>query len=56
MEYENFERNFYEEHGEISKLSDQEINELRDKLGIRVKFESCSCTICFIRVLFLASF
>lgn len=36
IEYENFERNFYEEHEEIAKLTEQEVNTLRDKLGIRV--------------------
>ncbi|KAL4222426.1 ATP-dependent RNA helicase ddx42 [Mactra antiquata] len=36
IDYEKFERNFYVEHSEISKLKDQELNELRDALGIRV--------------------
>lgn len=36
IEYDSFERNFYEEHEEIAKLTDQDVNQLRDKLGIRV--------------------
>lgn len=36
IDYENFERNFYEEHLDIAKLSEQEVVQLRDKLGIRV--------------------
>ncbi|KAI8516128.1 ATP-dependent RNA helicase ddx42 [Branchiostoma belcheri] len=36
IDYPNFERNFYEEHGDISKLSPAEVNELRRKLDIRI--------------------
>lgn len=36
IDYESFERNFYEEHPDISKLSEQAVKELRDKLDIRV--------------------
>ncbi|CAH1238200.1 DDX42 [Branchiostoma lanceolatum] len=36
IEYQNFEKNFYEEHSDISKLSPAEVNELRRKLDIRI--------------------
>lgn len=36
IDYEPFEKNFYEEHPEISKLTETEVAELRNKLGIRV--------------------
>ena len=38
IEYENFEKNFYEEHEEIKNLSQQEVDELRKTLGIKVDF------------------
>lgn len=34
--YSEFEKNFYEEHEEISQLSDSQVEELKDKLGIKV--------------------
>ena len=36
INYETFEKNFYEEHQDIAKLSSNEIVELRKKLGIHV--------------------
>lgn len=36
IEYANFEKNFYEEHEDISRLSPYEVEELRKKIGIRV--------------------
>ena len=36
IEYEPFNKNFYEEHEEIANLSQQEVNDLRNKLGLRV--------------------
>lgn len=36
IDYETFEKNFYEEHEDIAKLSSNEIVELRKKLGIHV--------------------
>lgn len=36
INYETFEKNFYEEHEDIAKLSSNEIVELRKKLGIHV--------------------
>ncbi|XP_029638136.1 ATP-dependent RNA helicase DDX42 isoform X1 [Octopus sinensis] len=34
--YMDFEKNFYEEHEEIIKLSDEQLDELQQKLGIKV--------------------
>lgn len=36
IDYPPFEKNFYQEHEDIRKLSNNECNELRKKLGIRV--------------------
>ncbi|KFM65708.1 ATP-dependent RNA helicase DDX42, partial [Stegodyphus mimosarum] len=36
IEYHDFEKNFYEEHEEISKLSPEEVEQLRNKMGIKV--------------------
>ncbi|XP_022664363.1 ATP-dependent RNA helicase DDX42-like isoform X2 [Varroa destructor] len=36
VEYKSFEKNFYNEHPDISSLSPDEANKLRQKLGIRV--------------------
>lgn len=36
IEYENFEKNFYEEHEDIKNLNDNEVNELRKTLDIKV--------------------
>uniref|UniRef100_A0A0B7AJV1 RNA helicase n=1 Tax=Arion vulgaris TaxID=1028688 RepID=A0A0B7AJV1_9EUPU len=36
IEYEPFERNFYTPHEEIESLSDDQVDELRSKLGIKV--------------------
>ncbi len=38
IEYENFEKNFYDEHEEIKNLSQSEVDELRKTLGIKVNF------------------
>lgn len=38
IDYEDFEKNFYEEHEEVSKLTDAQVAELRKKLDIRVRF------------------
>lgn len=37
IDYEDFEKNFYEEHEEVSKLTDAQVAELRKKLDIRVR-------------------
>lgn len=36
IEYQDFSKNFYEEHEEIKMLSEQQVEELRKKLGIKV--------------------
>ncbi|ODN05903.1 ATP-dependent RNA helicase DDX42 [Orchesella cincta] len=36
IEYAPFEKNFYEEHPDIEKLTDQQVEELRGTLGIKV--------------------
>ena len=36
IDYDKFSKNFYEEHREITKLSEDQVTELRSKLGIRV--------------------
>ncbi|KAK2174591.1 hypothetical protein NP493_790g01048 [Ridgeia piscesae] len=36
IEYQKFNKNFYEEHEDIAKLTESEVQELRQKLGIRV--------------------
>ena len=36
MQYEPFEKNFYEEHGDIKSLTSSQVEELKIKLGIRV--------------------
>lgn len=36
IEYEDFEKNFYIEHEEISSLTHDKVQELRNTLGIRV--------------------
>ena len=38
IEYAAFEKNFYTEHGEITKLSEQEVQNLRKTLGIKVRY------------------
>ena len=40
IDYEPFTKNFYEEHEEIANLSQQEVNDLRNKLGLRVSIVS----------------
>ncbi|CAF0883783.1 unnamed protein product [Adineta steineri] len=37
IEYSSFEKNFYIEHEEIRNLSDDQVNELRHKLGVNVR-------------------
>lgn len=37
IDYEPFTKNFYEEHEEICSLSAQDVNDLRTKLGLRVR-------------------
>ena len=37
IEYQKFNKNFYEEHEDIAKLTESEVQELRQKLGIRVR-------------------
>ena len=37
IDYEKFTKNFYEEHQEIGMLMEGQVNELRTKLGIRVR-------------------
>ena len=37
IDYPSFNRNFYEEHPEITALSKQEVIELKKKLGIKVR-------------------
>ena len=36
IDYEPFERNFYQEHEEIKALTNDQVDELRRTLGIRV--------------------
>ncbi|XP_015922773.1 ATP-dependent RNA helicase DDX42 [Parasteatoda tepidariorum] len=36
IQYESYEKNFYEEHEEIAKLLPNEVEELRNKMGIKV--------------------
>lgn len=36
IEYQPFEKNFYEEHVDITKLSDEDVQNLRTTLGIKV--------------------
>lgn len=36
IEYKPFEKNFYIEHEEIKQLTNQQVSELRSKLGIKV--------------------
>lgn len=36
IDYPSFEKNFYIEHEEIAKLPNQDVNELKKKLGIKV--------------------
>lgn len=36
IDYKKFEKNFYQEHEEISKLTQSQVDELRNKLGLRV--------------------
>ncbi|XP_039965124.1 ATP-dependent RNA helicase DDX42 [Bactrocera neohumeralis] len=36
IEYESFEKNFYTQHEEISKLSEEQVRELRKTLGVKV--------------------
>ncbi len=37
IKYNSFEKNFYVEHEDIRTLSNQQVNELRNKLGVNVK-------------------
>lgn len=46
VEYESFEKRFYQEHEEISKLSDEQTSELRAKLEIRVSGDSPPRPVC----------
>ena len=39
IDYPQFEKNFYIEHGEISKLTAHEVQELRKKLAVKVSSE-----------------
>lgn len=39
IDYPQFEKNFYIEHEEISKLTAHEVQELRKKLAVKVIFE-----------------
>ena len=36
IEYEDFSKNFYEEHEEIKALNEHQVSDLRKKLGIKV--------------------
>lgn len=36
IEYEPFNKNFYEEHEDIAKLTPQQVQTLLDKLGLKV--------------------
>lgn len=46
IDYEDFEKNFYEEHEEVSKLTDAQVAELRKKLDIRVSGFSVPKPVC----------
>jgi len=37
IEYEKFNKNFLEEHSDVASLSEHQVNELRHKLGIKVR-------------------
>ena len=37
IEYSSFNRDFYEEHSDIASLSNQEVVELKKKLGLKVR-------------------
>ena len=36
IDYINFEKNFYEEHSDVAKMSRRDVQELKNSLGIRV--------------------
>ncbi len=38
IEYEPFEKNFYQEHEDIKQLTKSQIDDLREALGIKVSF------------------
>ena len=38
INYENFEKNFYQEHEDIAKLEAVQVDELRKTLGIKASF------------------
>lgn len=40
IDYAPFEKNFYVEHEDIRNLSNQQVNELRNKLGVNVNEHS----------------
>ena len=42
IDYARFNKNFYVEHEEITAMSADKVNELRDKLGIRVSVKTQS--------------
>lgn len=46
IEYEKFEKNFYHEHEEIKALTQNQVDELRKKLGIRVNGASVAKPVC----------
>ena len=47
IDYPQFEKNFYIEHEEISKLTAHEVQELRKKLAVKVTFQpSIKVTAC----------
>ena len=43
IDYEPFERNFYQEHEEIKALTNDQVDELRRTLGIRVGWAGFLC-------------
>lgn len=46
IEYENFEKNFYQEHEEIKSLSREQVEELRKTLGIKVSGYNPTKPVC----------
>lgn len=46
IQYESFEKNFYQEHEEIKELKESQVEELRQKLGIKVSGFSTPKPVC----------
>ena len=55
IEYGSFEKHFYSEHEDIRNLSNNQVNELRQKLGVNVKnsFLRISLFVFYLNILFI---